>query len=210
MTHGDDQGLILPPRLAPHQVVIVPIYRSDAERGPVLETVEQLRQALLAAGLRVKVDNREDLTPGFKFNDWELRGVPLRFEVGPRDVAQGTAALARRDLRGKAGKVFVPQAGLAEASSQALRDLHTALYDRALAFRRAHTYDPKDYGAFKDAMEQGWALSWWCGQPACEAAIQADTRATSRCIPLEQPGGAGTCIRCDAPAREKALFGRAY
>src|SRR4030066_1205423 len=114
MAHGDDQGLILPPKLAPHQVVVVPIFKTDAERGPVMEAVERARSTLAGADLRVKVDNRDDLTPGFKFNDWELRGVPLRIEIGPKDVAKGTVALARRDLPGKAGKSFVPQAGLSD------------------------------------------------------------------------------------------------
>jgi prolyl-tRNA synthetase len=210
MVHGDDQGLIMPPRLAPHQVVIVPIYKNDAEQGPVMEAVEQTRRALTQAGLRVKLDDREGLTPGFKFNDWELRGVPLRLEIGPKDVAKGTVALARRDTPGKAGKSFVSAAGVAEAVSAALNDIHTSLYDRALAFRQANTYDPKDYAEFKQVMEKGWAISWWCGDPTCEAAIKEDTKATTRCIPLEQPGGAGRCIRCGQPATEVAVFARAY
>lgn len=210
MTHGDDQGLILPPRLAPYQVVIVPIYRNDTERGPVLEAVERVRAALVEASIRVKVDDRDDLTPGFKFNDWELRGVPVRIELGPRDAAQGTATLARRDMPGKAGKTQVPEAGLTVAAGQALREVQAALYDRALKFREANTHDPGDYEAFKQALEKGWALSWWCGRPECEAAIKTDTRATTRCLPLVQTGGEGRCIRCAAPASEKAIFGRAY
>jgi prolyl-tRNA synthetase len=210
MTHGDQRGLILPPRLAPYQVVIVPIWRNDAERGPVLAAVEQARAELAAAGVRVKVDDRDDLTPGFKFNDWELRGVPLRVELGPRDAANATATLARRDVPGPAGKHVVAAAGLATAVTQTLDSIQAALYDRALAFRQANTHDPADYAAFREVMEHGWALAWWCGRPECEAQIKADTRATTRCIPLEQPGGEGRCIRCGAPAREKAVFGRAY
>ena len=210
MVHGDDQGLIMPPRLAPFQVVMVPIYKNDAERGPVMEAVEQVKRALVAAEVRVKVDDREGLTPGFKFNDWEMRGAPLRLEIGPKDVAKGTLALARRDMPGKAGKSFVPMAGVAETVGQALRDIHTALYQRALAFREANTYQPKDYEEFKQVMEKGWAISWWCGDTACEAAIKEDTKASTRCIPLEQPGGEGTCIRCGRPAKEIAVFARAY
>src|SRR5262249_43473243 len=138
--------------------------------------------------------------------DWELRGVPLRLEIGPKDVARGTVALARRDAPGKVGKSFVPAAGLAEAVTQALRDIHTHLYERALAFRQANTYDPKDYEEFKAVMEKGWAISRWCGDPACEAAIKEDTKATTRCIPLDQPGGEGPCIRCGRPAAEVAVF----
>jgi prolyl-tRNA synthetase len=212
MVHGDDQGLILPPRLAPYQAVIVPIYKNDLERGPVLEAVEQARRALARAEIRVRVDDREGLTPGFKFNDWELRGVPLRIEIGPKDVASGSAALARRDtLRaGRAGKSFVPQAGLAEAAAQALREAQAALFARALAFRQANTFEPQGYAEFRQALEKGWAYSWWCGKRACEAAIKEDTKATSRCIPLDQPEGEGRCVRCGQRATEKAYFARAY
>ena len=210
MAHGDDQGLILPPKLAPHQVVVVPIFKNDAEQGPVMEVVGRLKAELAGADLRVKVDDREGLTPGFKYNDWELRGVPLRIEVGPKDVAKGTVALARRDRPGKEGKSFVPQEGVAGLVSQTLADIHQSLHDRALAFREAHTHDPKDYDEFKQAVEDGWAFSWWCGEHECEAQIKDDTRATTRCIPLDQPGGSGTCVRCGKPANEKAIFAKAY
>src|SRR5439155_21561606 len=111
MVHGDDQGLVLPPRLAPHQVVIVPIYRSDAERATVLEAAGRVRRQLVAGGLRVKLDERDGVTPGFKFNDWEMRGVPLRIEIGPRDVEKRPVVLARRDTPGKAGQAFGPEEG---------------------------------------------------------------------------------------------------
>jgi len=209
MVHGDDQGLILPPRLAPTQVIIVPIYKSDAEQSQVMEAVTRVQQTL-AADFRVKVDNRDDLSPGFKFHDWEMRGAPLRLEIGPKDVAQGAVALARRDRPGKAGKSFVPQAGLTGAVAQTLADIHTSLYDRALAFRQANTHDPQDYGEFKQVLEKGWAFSWWCGERECEAQIKEETKATTRCIPLEQPDGEGRCIHCGQPARERAIFARAY
>ena len=169
-----------------------------------------MKQVLLAAEIRIKVDDRDGVTPGFKFNDWEMRGVPLRLEIGPKDVAKGSVALARRDRPVKAGKSFVPAAGIAETVSQTLREIQTALYDRALAFQKANTYHPKDYDEFKQVMEKGWAISWWCGDPACEAAIKEDTKATTRCIPIEQPGGEGACIRCGSPAKEVAVFARAY
>ena len=209
MVHGDDQGLVMPPRLAPTQVVVVPIYKNDAEQSQVLEAVTRVQQTL-AADFRVKVDNRDDLTPGFKFHDWEMRGVPLRLEIGPKDVAQGTVALARRDRPGKAGKSFVPQEGLTGVVAETLADIHASLYNRALAFRQANTHDPQDYGEFKQVMEKGWAFSWWCGERECEAQIKEETKATTRCIPLEQPGGAGQCIHCGKPAQEKAIFARAY
>ena len=117
MTHGDDKGLRLPPKLAPYQVVIVPIYRKDAQKNAVMETVERLRQTLADAGIRVHVDRREGQSPGFKFNDWEMRGVPLRLEIGPKDVENNNAVLARRDLPGRAGKQFVSQDALVPASA---------------------------------------------------------------------------------------------
>ena len=210
MTHGDDQGLILPPRLAPYQVVVVPIFKNDAERGPVMEAVGRITSELRDANVRLKVDDRDELTPGFKFHDWELRGVPLRIEVGPKDVAQGAVVLARRHLPGKAGKSFAPQEGLAGRVAEALTAIHTALYDRALAFRQANTHEPKDYAEFQQVVEDGWAFAWWCGDRVCEAEIQEDTKATTRCIPLDQPGGSGACLHCGRPASEKAYFAKAY
>jgi prolyl-tRNA synthetase len=208
MAHGDDQGLIFPPRLAPYQAVIVPIFKNDAERGPVLEAVERLRAQL--AEFRLKVDTRDDVSPGFKFNDWEMRGVPLRVEVGPKDVAKGTVMLARRDKPGKEGKTVVAQDNLADVISETFAEIQASLFDRALAFRKAHTHEPKDYAEFRQVMEDGWAFSWWCGERECETQIKDDTKATTRCIPLEQPGGEGMCIRCGKPAKEKAIFAKAY
>ena len=212
MVHGDDQGLILPPRLAPYQLVIVPIYKTDAERASVWEAAGRLRRELADAGIRLKMDEREGVSPGFKFNDWEMRGVPLRMELGPKDVAKGTVVLARRDRPGKEGKSFVAQQGIAATVAQALEEIQKALYERALAFRQANTAEPADYAEFQGAVERGFASSWWCGSAACEEKIKAETKATVRCIPIEQPpaGGAKKCIYCGEPAEEKAIFGRAY
>jgi prolyl-tRNA synthetase len=210
MVHGDDQGLILPPRLAPHQLVIVPIFKTDEEKASVLENAQKLRKELIAAGIRVKMDEREGMSPGFKFNDWEMRGVPLRMELGPKDVAKGSVVLARRDRPGKEGKSFVPQQGIAAAVAAMLEEIQQALYDRALAFRKANTVDAANYEELKKAVEKGFAFSWWCGDAACEKKIGEETKATMRCIPLEQPGGEGKCIYCQAVARAKAIFARAY
>ena len=207
MVHGDDQGLILPPRLAPYQVVIVPIFKNDAEKGPVMEAVTRVRGQL--GDIRVKVDEREE-TPGFKFNDWEMRGVPLRLEIGPKDVAKGTVALARRDRPGKEGRSFVPQDQIQRLAAETLASIHTSLYERALAFRKANTHDPRSYDEFRQAVEGGWAFSWWCGDGACETQIKEETKATTRNIPLEQPGGSGRCIHCGKPATERAIFAKAY
>jgi prolyl-tRNA synthetase len=208
MTHGDDQGLVMPPKLAPIQVVIVPIGRTDADRAKVLPVVESLRQAL--TGFRVKVDDRAEQTPGFKFNDWEMRGVPLRIEIGPRDVDNGVITLARRDKPGKEAKITVSVEQAAGTVAELLTDIHASLYDKAVAFRDSHIHDPKDFEEFKQVVEGGWAFSWWCGDKACEAGIKEETRATTRCIPLEQPGGTGKCIHCGKPATEKAMFAKAY
>jgi prolyl-tRNA synthetase len=210
MVHGDDQGLILPPRLAPHQVVIVPIWKGEDERGPVLETVDRVK-GLIGDDVRIHVDDRDAYSPGWKFNEWEMRGVPLRIEIGPRDVEQGQVVLARRDLTGRARKQFVSiEDGLGEAVHDTLDEIQENLYQQALAFREEHTHHPKDYDQFRGAVEEGFASAWWCGDAACEAQIKEDTKATLRCIPLEQESGTGTCIRCGEEARERAIFARAY
>jgi len=208
MTHGDDQGLILPPRLAPIQIVLVPIYKNDPERSAVMPVVERIKAEL--AEFRLKVDDRTEVTPGFKFNDWEMRGVPLRIEVGPKDVEKGTVALARRDKPGKESKSFVPQAGLSRTVSLLLDEIQASLLTRATAFRDSHIHDPKDYGELQEVVASGWAFSWWCGNKECEAKVKEDTKATTRCIPLGQEEGSGKCIVCGKDAKRKVYFSRAY
>jgi len=210
MVHGDDQGLIMPPRLAPFQLVVVPIFKNDEEKAAVLANAQKVRAELVDAGIRVKMDDREGMSPGFKFNDWEMRGVPLRLELGPKDVAKGSVVLARRDRPGREGKSFVPQAGIAAAVAEKLEEIQKSLFDRALEFRRANTAEPGDYQEFKQAVEKGFALAWWCGSGACEEKIKEETKATMRCIPLDQPGGSGQCVYCGQPAKEKGIFARAY
>jgi len=208
MVHGDEKGLVLPPRLAPYQVVVVPIFKNDEEQVLVMETVERLQEEL--AEFRLTLDDREGVTPGFKFNDWEMRGVPVRMEVGPKDIAKGTVALARRDRPGREGKVFVSQEGIADTVRDLLEDIQASLLARAEAFLAENTHQPESYEEFKDVVQTGWADIWWCGEADCEAKIKEDTRATSRCIPLGQPEGEGVCLHCGKPAKERALFARAY
>ncbi len=208
MAHGDDQGLILPPRLAPIQVVIVPIFKNDDERMLVMPVVEKVRQEL--AGLRIKVDDRSEVTPGFKFNDWELRGVPIRIEIGPKDVEKGSVAIARRDIPGREGKSFIPQAGLRAVVDETLKTIHAAMLEKARTFRDAHIFHPSSYDEFKQVVQDGWAYSYWCGKRECEDKIKEDTKATTRCIPLDQKTGEGKCIYCGEAAREKVYFARAY
>jgi len=211
MVHGDDQGLTLPPRLAPIQAIVVPIYRDEGERARVLAFVDRVRE-LLGGQVRLKVDDRDEYTAGWKFNEWELRGVPLRIEVGPKDVAAEQVVLARRDVPGKAGKWAVPKAEVREEVPRALEEIQKALYERALRFREEHTHRPGSWGEFVAAVEDGFALAPWCGDAVCEEEIQAKTKATNRCLPLDQeplPTGAA-CIHCGRPAREWAVFARAY
>lgn len=211
MTHGDDQGLVMPPKIAPIQAVIVPIYKSDDERSKVMEVANKVFAELKAAGIRIKMDDRTEVTPGFKYNDWEMRGVPVRVEIGPKDVEKGSVALARRDVAGRAGKSFVPQAGLAATVSGLLSDIQASMLQRAIEYRDANIHEPKTYDELKEVVANGWAFSWWCGDKACEAKIKEDTKATARCIPLEgQPGGKGKCIVCGNEADKKVIFGRAY
>lgn len=210
MTHGDDLGLVLPPRLAPYQTVIVPIYRKDEEREVVLTAVSTLKQTLTAAGIRVHVDNRDHLTPGFKFNDWELRGVPTRIEIGPRDVANNSVALARRDIPGREGKQFVSQDGLAQTVQQLLDEIQANLLARATKFRDDNTHEVTNYDEFQTAVQTGFAKVWWAGSNEDEQRVKEETKATIRCFPLDQPDGSGTCFYTGKPANRVAIFGRSY
>lgn len=210
MTHGDDKGLILPPKLAPIQVVIVPIYKGDAERRDVLDAATTIKQNLAAHNLRVKLDDRDNLTPGFKFNEWELKGVPVRIEIGPRDLQNNTVMAARRDIPGKEGKQITPRAGLAQRIEEVLAEIQANLLERATRFRDERTTDVTSYDQLKAAIDAGFARGWWAGDRADEERVQVETKATIRCIPFEQPGGSGTCIYTGKPATKVAIFGRSY
>jgi prolyl-tRNA synthetase len=210
MVHGDDQGLILPPRIAPTQAVLVPIYRGEVEKSKVMEAADRLYLELKASGIRVRMDDREEVTPGFKFNDWEMRGVPLRIEIGPKDVDKASVAIARRDGPAKGGRSFLPQAGLAGAVSSVLADIQSSMLARATAFRDANIHDPKDMDELKQVVQNGWAYSWWCGSADCEARVKDEAKASTRNIPLDQAGGSGRCIVCGKAADKKVYFARAY
>jgi prolyl-tRNA synthetase len=210
MAHGDDQGLRLPPKLAPLQAIIVPIWRKEDQQAAVLEAAERVK-AELAKRFRVKIDAREGMTPGWKFNEWELRGVPLRIEIGPRDVEKESVVFARRDVPGREGKSFVPMAGLADAVGEMLDTIQANMLAAATAFRDANIHEAKDYDALKEIVRDGWAKAYWCGDDACEAKIKEDTKATSRNIPLDQEGaGPGVCVVCGKRAEEWAYWARAY
>ena len=211
MAHGDDKGLRLPPVLAPIQVVIVPIFRNDDERAEVLTAARRIGAELEGAGIRVHLDDRDGLTPGFKYNDWEMRGVPVRLEVGPRDVQNNTAALARRDLPGKESKQFVSQDGLAAAVRDLLNAVQANLLQQATAFRDAHIHDVKTYDELRQVVDAGdWARGWWAGSDDDERRVKEETGATLRCFPFDQPDGPGACLLTGQAAREAALFAKAY
>jgi len=207
MTHGDDKGLILPPRLAPIQVVIVPIYKADT-REVVLPAADRLYRELKAAGIRVHLDDRDQYSPGYKFNEWELKGVPLRLELGPRDVEAGTAVLASR----LGGKETVQLSELLGLIPGRLERFQQALYARALEFRDAHTWEVDSYDEFREKVERGFVKAFHCGDAACEKQIKLETAATTRCIPYDEPEAHGSCIRCGRPSAygKRILFAKAY
>jgi prolyl-tRNA synthetase len=209
MTHGDDSGLILPPRIAPYQVVMVPIPRGKW-RETVLPQAMALRDRLVAAGTRVMLDDRDAYTPGWKFAEWELRGVPLRLELGPRDIEKGQALVARRDTR---EKLSVPFDRLEQGVSELLVDIQQSLLRRAQQFRDEHTTAVDSYDEFQRVMEgrPGFVIAPWCGQESCEATIKTETQATIRNIALDAADPAGRrCVRCDAAATAVAHFAKAY
>ena len=210
MTHGDDQGLVLPPRLAPIQAVVVPIFRKEEDKAKVMEVADRVFMELKDSGIRVKVDDRDNVSSGFKFNDWEMRGVPVRVEIGPKDIEKESVALARRDIPGRDGKSFVPQAGLTETVSGLLVEIQDSLLKRATEFRDANIHEPKDYDALKKIVADGWAFAYWCESKECEARVKADTKATTRNIPFDQPDTEGTCIVCGEKSKRKVYFAKAY
>ncbi len=209
MVHSDDDGLVLPPRLAPIQVVVVPIYKTEAEKTLVMEAVQRLTGAW-AGRFSFKIDDREHLSPGFKYNEWEIKGVPVRVEVGPKDVQKGSVAIARRDIPGRDGKAFVPQDGLTERIAELLEEIQTNLFQRAKQYRDERTIAVTSYGELAEAVEKGFALAYWAGSDADEAKIQEDLKATIRVIPFDQPEQSGTCVVTGVETTRQVLFARSY
>jgi prolyl-tRNA synthetase len=208
MTHGDDSGLILPPNIAPHQVVIVPIPRGNWKET-VLPKAEAIRDELTARGIRVKLDANEETSPGWKYAEWELRGVPLRLEIGPKDLEKGQVFSARRDTREKSA---IPFDGLGARVEEILRAIQANLLARARQFRDEHTMDVATWDEFVSAMagRPGFVIAAWCGEADCEAAIKAETQATLRNIPLASKRVDGTCVKCGKPSHVRAWFAKAY
>jgi prolyl-tRNA synthetase len=209
MVHGDESGLILPPRVAPYQAVIVPIWRKDADQAVIMEAIGRVER-MLRGKVRLKVDLSEN-TPGWKFNEWELRGVPVRIEIGPRDVQNNSVVLVRRDNR---AKETVAIDALEARLPQLLEELQRALFERALAFREEHTYYAETYDEFKEILgaKRGFVRVKWAEDSEAELAIKEETKATLRVIPFDQPEGGvqGRCIYTGRPATCEALFARSY
>ena len=209
MTHSDDKGLVLPPNLAPLQVVIVPIYKGDEQKNEVLNHAKKLYEDLNAAGIRVKLDDRDTHTPGYKFNDYELKGVPIRLGIGPKDIEKGTVELARRD---NLTKSFIPQDDLASHVKNLLSEIQSNLFDRALAFRDSHITVCDSYTDFKKVLDSkgGFISAHWDGTEETEMKIKQETKATIRCIPIDTEKEEGKCIYSGNPSSQRVLFAKAY
>ena len=205
MVHGDNSGLVLPPRIAPTQAVIIPIQQ---RKEGVLEKADELFAALKAAGIRVKVDDT-DRSPGFKFAEQEMRGIPVRIECGPKDIENGQAVICRRDTR---EKYVVSFEELAAKVQEVLDTMQKDMLERARAHRDAHTYVATNYEEFKDTINNkpGFVKAMWCGNRECEDKIKEDVQATSRCMPFEQEHLSDVCVCCGKPAKKMVYWGRAY
>src|SRR5690606_10254820 len=208
MVHGDDRGLKLPPRVAPIQVVIVPIWRKESEREAVEAAVDRVRDALLPVA-RVFVDRRDDKTPGWKFNEWELKGVPVRLEIGPRDVANDQVTLVRRDTHEKQAISITDLAG---RIPEILDDIQANLFAAASRMLAENTVEIDSYDVLKErvAANAGFSRAYWCGSEECEDRVKAETKATIRCIPFDQPEAPGRCLVCGEAAQQQVIWARAY
>ena len=206
MTHGDERGLRLPPRLAPIQVVVLPI---AAHKPGVTEACEKLTQELKDAGFRVKLDDRDTVSAGFKFNDWELKGVPVRLEIGPRDLENGVVTAFRRDL---CEKTTLPLEGIADALTALLDDIQHNLLEQARAFRDERTRTVRTMDELGEAVQDGFAKAMWCGERECEDKIKEQFNATSRNMPFDQEGETfgDTCVCCGKKAKKVMYFAKAY
>ncbi|MGE5618119.1 MAG: proline--tRNA ligase [Sphingomonadaceae bacterium] len=208
MVHGDDSGLIMPPRVAPVQAVVVPIWRKEQEKEAVAEAVNRLK-ASLGADIRLQVDWDDAHTPGWKYNEHELRGVPIRIEIGPRDVKNNQVVLVRRDTR---AKELVPMDGVKARLAELLDQIQRDLLERARRFMAERTAKVNSFEEFTTALEEkrGFLLAHWCGGAECEAKIKDETGATIRCIPLEAELEDGSCVWCAKPSGRRVVFGKAY
>ena len=212
MVHGDDNGLILPPRMAPCQAVVIPVYTTD-NREVVAERAKALHASLVEAGIRARVDLDPSKSPGWKYNEWDLRGVPLRIEIGPKDMAKNQVCVARRDVADRAQKkAFIAQDAMLETVKRLLLEVQNAMFARAREFRDQNTRSVGRYEEFREIIEnkRGFVVGPWAGSAEDEAVIKSETKATLRCFPLEQPETVGSCFYTGKPANRIAYFARAY
>ena len=209
MTHSDDNGLVLPPNLAPIQVVIVPIYKGAEQLEEITLEANKIKADLEAVGVSVKYDNRDNIKPGFKFNDYELKGVPLRIAIGPKDLEKQQVELARRDTLEKS---FVAQTALIEMIPALLEEIQQSLYNKAFSFRDEHITKVNSYEEFKTVLEEkgGFISAHWDGTEASEEAIKKETKATIRCIPYDAKQEEGSCIYSGSASTQRVLFAKAY
>jgi len=209
MTHSDDKGLVLPPNLAPFQVVIVPIFKGEEQRKLVVDHATKIFDSLQAVGIRVKLDDRDTHTPGYKFNDYELKGVPIRLGIGPKDIEKGSVELARRD---DLTKSFVSQDKLEIHIKELLKEIQNNLFDKALQHRDQHITSCDTYEDFKKVLESkgGFVAAHWDGTTETEMKIKQETKATIRCIPIDSDKENGTCIYSGKPSAQRVLFAKAY
>ncbi len=208
MTHSDDNGLVLPPRLAPIQVVIIPIYRKADQLAAVSEKVAGIVDGLKAKGISVKYDDADNKRPGFKFSDYELKGVPVRLVVGPKDMEEGTIEVMRRDTLEKS---TVPMEGIVDYVANLLEDIQNNIYTKARNFRDSHIYEANSYDEFKELIEKGgFVMAHWDGTTETEERVKEETKATIRCIPLDGDPTPGTCIFTGKPSARRVVFARNY
>lgn len=206
MVHGDDSGLVLPPEIAPVQVMVIPIQQ---HKEGVLEKASELKETLKAAGVRVKLDDSEK-SPGWKFSEQEMRGIPIRIELGPKDIEAGKCVLVRRDTR---EKIECSLEKMADTAKELLKTIQQDMFDKAKKHQESHITEAKSYGAFKDAVEHkpGFIRAMWCGDVECENKIKEDTTATSRCMPLKEEAPiSDVCVCCGRPAHKLVYWGKAY
>jgi len=208
MAHGDDKGLILPPNIAPYQIVIVPIYKNDDDKNKVLNLVRTLEKALKAKGIRFHTDKRETVSPGFKFNDWEMKGVPLRIEIGPKDADRNGLVCVRRDT---GNKTFPSMDEFIGTCENTLKTIQTEIFENRLRFREENTKDISSYDELKEVIEQGgFARTFWAGDSDLENKIQDETKATIRCILFEKTEDAGVCFMTGKKSRDQVIFAKSY
>jgi prolyl-tRNA synthetase len=209
MAHGDDNGLRLPPSIAPVQVAIVPIYKTDEEKSSVLEVATKLRDELAGNSVRVKIDDRDQHRPGYKFSEWELKGVPIRIEIGPRDVEADHVTIAHRVTGEKSQR---STAEVATGMAELLDDVHKRLWDEAIEFRAANMHEATDYDSLREGVtsEGGFWVGAWCGDPACEEKVTVETKATIRVLPMTPEDPGAPCVVCGRPGVDRATWARSY